>query len=246
MTRFDYENKEFDTLTDQYDFHFRQYKPSTGLFGQPDTLIQNVYDLQSLNRYMFERGNPYKYTDPTGHYDVQTQGADGMSKSFDTFATKANQNFFDPKATQDAYSIGLHFLNLIGKNIVSKQEVNMLEDEGLYRQYYAYFYKNNNKYSPNPYYEMWSLRADGFMEKQPYKSVPYVFAKTYATMGKTAQADYTKYVLNSGASSGTLLVETFHGKKHVSVGNGLYVSPDKVKSYLRMLKWKEDQKNKWK
>lgn len=24
-------------------------------------------DLQFLNKYMFERGNPYKYTDPTGH-----------------------------------------------------------------------------------------------------------------------------------------------------------------------------------
>ena len=33
----------------------------------PDTLIPNVYDPQSLNRYMFERGNPYGKTDPTGH-----------------------------------------------------------------------------------------------------------------------------------------------------------------------------------
>jgi len=31
-------------------------------------LIQNVYDPQSLNRYAFERNNPYKNTDPTGHY----------------------------------------------------------------------------------------------------------------------------------------------------------------------------------
>ncbi|MFH0874476.1 MAG: hypothetical protein V1859_00935 [archaeon] len=28
-----------------------------------------MYDPQSLNRYMFERGNPYKYTDPTGHFN---------------------------------------------------------------------------------------------------------------------------------------------------------------------------------
>jgi hypothetical protein len=34
---------------------------------QPDTVIPNVYDPQSLNRYMFERGNPYKNKDETGH-----------------------------------------------------------------------------------------------------------------------------------------------------------------------------------
>ena len=38
-----------------------------GIVCQPDTLIQNVYDPQSLNRYMFERGNPYNRVDPTGH-----------------------------------------------------------------------------------------------------------------------------------------------------------------------------------
>lgn len=37
------------------------------IFTQPDSQISDVYDPQSLNRYMFERGNPYKYTDPTGH-----------------------------------------------------------------------------------------------------------------------------------------------------------------------------------
>ena len=36
-------------------------------FSQPDTLIQNVYDPQSLNRYAFEGGNPWKNVDPSGH-----------------------------------------------------------------------------------------------------------------------------------------------------------------------------------
>ncbi|MBU0757715.1 MAG: hypothetical protein KKF44_06610 [Nanoarchaeota archaeon] len=68
--RYDYEGKEFDSLTEDYDFHFRKYDPSTGLFSQPDTLIQNIYDPQSLNRYMFERGNPYSYMDEDGHIAV--------------------------------------------------------------------------------------------------------------------------------------------------------------------------------
>jgi len=66
-TRYGYEGKEHDSVVGDTDFHFRKYKSEWGLFTQPDTLIQNVYDPQSLNRYMFERGNPYRYTDPDGH-----------------------------------------------------------------------------------------------------------------------------------------------------------------------------------
>ena len=67
-TKFDYEGKEYDSNTEDYDFHFRKYMPGWGIFTQPDSLIPNVYDPQSLNRYMFERGNPYKNTDETGHF----------------------------------------------------------------------------------------------------------------------------------------------------------------------------------
>ena len=55
-------------MTGDYDFHFRKFKPNIPIFNQPDTLIQNVYDPQSLNRYMFERGNPYKIKDDDGHF----------------------------------------------------------------------------------------------------------------------------------------------------------------------------------
>ena len=69
-SRFDYEGKEYDSTISQYDFHFRGYKSEWGKFTQPDTLIQDVYDPQMLNRYAFERGNPYKYVDETGHVSV--------------------------------------------------------------------------------------------------------------------------------------------------------------------------------
>jgi RHS repeat-associated protein len=58
--RFGYEAKEYDSLITDLDFHFRKYLPQYGIFAQPDTLVQNVYDRQSLNRYMFERGNPVR------------------------------------------------------------------------------------------------------------------------------------------------------------------------------------------
>ena len=67
-SRFDYEGKEFDSVVKDYDFGFRKYNPDVPpIFNQPDTLIKNVYDPQSLNRYSFERNNPYRYTDQTGH-----------------------------------------------------------------------------------------------------------------------------------------------------------------------------------
>ena len=69
-SRFDYEGKEFDSVVDDYDFNFRKYDPAVPLFNQPDTLIQNVFDPQLLNRYSFERNNPYRYTDPDGHYVI--------------------------------------------------------------------------------------------------------------------------------------------------------------------------------
>lgn len=65
-----YEAKEHDSVTGDTDFHFRQYQSEYGFFAQPDTLIQNVYDPQSLNRYLFERGNPYNRVDPDGHNPI--------------------------------------------------------------------------------------------------------------------------------------------------------------------------------
>jgi len=66
-TRYGYEGKEHDTIVGDTDFNFRKYKPEWALFLQPDSLIPDVYDPQELNRYMFERGNPYRHIDPTGH-----------------------------------------------------------------------------------------------------------------------------------------------------------------------------------
>jgi RHS repeat-associated protein len=66
-SRFGYEGKEFDEKTKDTDFHFRKYRPDWGRFTQPDSLISNVYEPQTLNRFAFEKNNPYRYTDPDGH-----------------------------------------------------------------------------------------------------------------------------------------------------------------------------------
>jgi len=66
VSRYSYEGKEFSSVTDDFDFHFRKYDPSLMIFTQPDSIIANVYDPQSLNRYSFERNNPYRYVDKDG------------------------------------------------------------------------------------------------------------------------------------------------------------------------------------
>ena len=66
LSRYDYEGREFSSLTQDYDFRFRKYDPELKLFTQPDAGVNNIYDPQELNRYAFERNNPYKYVDRDG------------------------------------------------------------------------------------------------------------------------------------------------------------------------------------
>jgi len=48
-------------------YNARYYDPELRQFTQPDTVLQNIYDPQLLNRYAYARNNPLKYTDPSGH-----------------------------------------------------------------------------------------------------------------------------------------------------------------------------------
>ncbi|MCE7979970.1 MAG: RHS repeat-associated core domain-containing protein [Caldilinea sp. CFX5] len=50
------------------DMNARYYDPELGQFLSPDTLVPEPTNLFDYNRYMFVRGNPMRYNDPTGHY----------------------------------------------------------------------------------------------------------------------------------------------------------------------------------
>jgi len=45
----------------------RYYDPQIGTFVSPDTLVPDPTHVFDYNRYMYARGNPLKYNDPTGH-----------------------------------------------------------------------------------------------------------------------------------------------------------------------------------
>jgi RHS repeat-associated protein len=66
-SKLSYEAKEYSSVLKSYDFNFRRYNPNSQLFEQPDTIIQNAYNPQSLNHYSFELNNPMKNIDPNGH-----------------------------------------------------------------------------------------------------------------------------------------------------------------------------------
>lgn len=51
----------------------RYYDPQLGQFISPDSEVPDATNLFDYNRYMYARGNPMKYTDPTGHCVAQGQ-----------------------------------------------------------------------------------------------------------------------------------------------------------------------------
>jgi RHS repeat-associated protein len=67
-SKFDYTGQEKDLETGLNYYDARYYDPHIHRFTQQDSIIQDVYDPQSLNRYSYVRNNPLRYTDPTGHF----------------------------------------------------------------------------------------------------------------------------------------------------------------------------------
>ncbi len=66
--RYLYTGQELDPESQLYYFGARYYSPYLAKFIQPDTVIQDPYNPQNLNRYSYALNNPYKYNDPSGNY----------------------------------------------------------------------------------------------------------------------------------------------------------------------------------
>jgi len=74
VSNYKYTDQELDPSTGLYNYDARLYDPVVGRFVSPDSIIQNLYDPQMLNRYSYVRNNPLAYTDPSGHVlDIAVQ-----------------------------------------------------------------------------------------------------------------------------------------------------------------------------
>jgi len=62
-----YTDQELDPESGLYYYDARYYSPEIMRFVEPDSVIQDLYNPQNLNRYSYVLNNPIKYTDPTGH-----------------------------------------------------------------------------------------------------------------------------------------------------------------------------------
>ena len=62
-----YTGQRWDSGTGLYWYRSRWYDPTLARFIQPDTLVPNPGDPQSLNRYSYVGNNPVRFRDPSGH-----------------------------------------------------------------------------------------------------------------------------------------------------------------------------------
>ncbi|MFZ5875343.1 MAG: toxin TcdB middle/N-terminal domain-containing protein [Nitrospirota bacterium] len=63
--------QRLDSSTGLYFYNARYYDPVLGRFVQPDRIVPNPRNPQSLNRYSYVDNNPLNYTDPTGHWKLR-------------------------------------------------------------------------------------------------------------------------------------------------------------------------------
>jgi RHS repeat-associated protein len=64
-TDYAFTDQEMDRSTGFYNYDERLYNPEVGMFLTADSVMQNIYDPQYLNRYSYCRNNPINLIDPT-------------------------------------------------------------------------------------------------------------------------------------------------------------------------------------
>jgi RHS repeat-associated protein len=92
-----YNSQELDTETDFYYYNARYYDPEISRFVTADTVIDGEHASQGWNRYMYVKGNPIRYSDPTGHgilddvLDIASTVGSGMAKQLKSDVAELKQ-----------------------------------------------------------------------------------------------------------------------------------------------------------
>ena len=104
-------------------YNARYYDPTLGAFISPDSLVPDAGMVVDYNRFLYARGNPLKYSDPTGYIPLDLpdapkgppSGADPWVVDF-YWKNGLSSNFDDP-ADQAAVRIGITLYDQYGLNI---------------------------------------------------------------------------------------------------------------------------------
>lgn len=63
-----YQSQYTDPVTGLVDMNFRHYNPGTGQFLSADTIIGDVTNPTTFNRFLYGNADPINHSDPTGHW----------------------------------------------------------------------------------------------------------------------------------------------------------------------------------
>lgn len=77
-TDYRYTGQFSDTVSGLIYMNARYYDPTIGQFISPDTIVPDPSNLFDYNRYMYTRGNPLKYRDPSGHCPAPPEGNENV------------------------------------------------------------------------------------------------------------------------------------------------------------------------
>ena len=135
VSSYKFTDQELDAESGLYNYNARLYDPVAGRFISPDSIMQNSYDPQLLNRYSYVRNNPLIYVDPTGHHlggyngpDNNGDGTDGHDFAdnggnrdrAEAEAAGSTPNYREIQITGDLYRAwDVQVINSAGDTIIS-------------------------------------------------------------------------------------------------------------------------------
>ncbi len=79
VPEFGFTGQRFEPGSGIYDYGARFYDPALGRFLQPDTLVQDPFNPQSLNRFTYVLNSPVNLVDPTGNQVCDYSNCEGGS-----------------------------------------------------------------------------------------------------------------------------------------------------------------------
>ncbi|HLG18299.1 MAG TPA: RHS repeat-associated core domain-containing protein [Bdellovibrionota bacterium] len=115
ISDYTYNDKRWDKETNFYDYGARAYNAKMFKFTTPDSVVPDLTNPQSLNRYAYVRNNPLKYVDPSGHAEREP------SQNYD-FVLKLSPHWMH----RQTYS-GVRGLNLTDEDIFRWRQIDEMK-----------------------------------------------------------------------------------------------------------------------